>query len=84
LNFYAGGGVQAGAEFLDPWKGLPDYVDIGKNNCNFLYGLYGSGVLEWFAAPRFALTLQAALPITFSSVISPINWNVGLGLKWNL
>lgn len=84
LSLYAGAGVLAGVEVLNPWGTLPAYVDTGRNRFSFVYGPYASCVLEWFVAPRFAFTLQAGLPLTFGSSIGVMNWNAGIGLKWNL
>ena len=84
LNLYTGCGVLAGVEALDPWGSLPEYVNIGRNRCTFVYGPYASAVLEWFVAPRFAFVLQAEVPLTFGSTIGVFNWNAGLGRKWNL
>lgn len=84
LSFYAGAGAVAGVEVLDPWRALPDYVDVGRGKYAFIYGPFAAGALEWFVAPRFAVVLQASLPLTFGSGIGVVNWNAGLGLKWNL
>lgn len=84
LSFYAGAGAVAGVEVLDPWRTLPDYVDVGGGKYAFIYGPFAAGALELFVAPRIAVVLQASLPLTFGSRIGVVNWNAGLGLKWNL
>jgi len=84
LNVYACAGVHAGVEVLDVWQSLPSYISLGKGRYAFIYGINGAGLLEWFVGKRFALLLEAGAPVTFGSAAGAINWNVGLGLKWNL
>lgn len=84
LSLYAGGGVLAGAEVLDPWRALPGNVDLSRERYAFVYGAYGSAVLEWFFGRKVAVLLQAGAPLTFGSAVTVVRWNVGLGLKWNL
>lgn len=84
LSLYAGGGALAGVEMLDVWRRLPSYLDLGKNRYAFVYGLYASAMLEWFVSRQWALVVHVGLPVTFGSALSPVHWNVGLGLKWNL
>lgn len=84
FSFYAGGGVLAGIEILDPLSSLPGYITLSSKRYSFLYGLYPEIVLEWFLSTRFALTLQASAPVTFGSGISAIHGNIGLGMKFNL
>ena len=38
-------------------------------------------VLEVFLSPRFAMLIQGAAPVNFSSVTGYINWQAGLGAK---
>lgn len=84
FSFYAGGGILAGIEILDPLSSLPGYITLSSKRYSFLYGLYPEIVLEWFLSTRFALTLQASAPVTFGSGISAIHGNIGLGMKFNL
>ena len=84
LSLYAGGGAQVGIEVLDVWRRLPYYLDLGKSRYAFIYGLYGTAVLEWFVSPRWAVILQSGAPVTFGSAVGAFHWNAGIGLKWNL
>ena len=84
LNLYAGGGINAGVEVLDIWNSLPTYMDLGRSRYGFIYGFYGSSVLEWFLSKRFAIILQAGIPVSFRSAVQTVKWNIGVGLKWNL
>ena len=84
LSLYGGAGVQLGVEILDVWHRLPRYMDIDRSRYGFIYGLYGSAVLEWFVAKRFAILLQGQVPVSFGSAMGAVRWNAGIGLKWNL
>ena len=84
LGLYAGGGALAGVEMLDVWRRLPSYLDLGKSRYAFVYGLDASAMLEWFVSRQWALVVHAGVPVTFGSALSPVHWNAGLGLKWNL
>ena len=84
LNLYVCVGAQAGVEVLDVWRSLPSYISLGKGRYTFIYGLYGVSILECFVSKHLALLLEAGVPITFGSAIGAVNWNVGLGFKWNL
>lgn len=84
FNWYAGAGVFAGIEWLDPFGKLPSHIDLGTANIRFLYGAYAKTCLEVFLAPRFALLIQGALPVNFSSYAGNIHWQAGLGIKFML
>lgn len=84
FNWYAGAGVFAGIEWLDPFGHLPDYIDLGTANIRFLYGVYTKTSLEIFLSSRFALLVQGALPVNFSSYAGNIHWQAGLGIKFML
>ena len=84
LSLYAGSGILAGIEILDPLSSLPGYLVLTQHRYSFLYGLYGQGALEWFLSGRFALVLQASAPLTFGSGVSAFSGNVGIGMKLNL
>ena len=83
-NWYAGAGAFTGIEWLDPFHRLPDYLDLGVSEIRFLYGVYTKTVLELFLSPRFAVLVQGAVPVNFSSVTGYIHWQAGLGLKFML
>ena len=80
-NWYAGAGAYVGIEWLDPFGKLPGYIDLGVADIRFLYGVYAKTVLEVFLSPRFAMLIQGAAPVNFSSVTGYINWQAGLGVK---
>ena len=84
FNWYAGAGAFMGVEWLDPMRKLPSYIDLGVADIRFLYGIYAKTVVEVFLAPRFAVILQGAVPVNFSSVAGFIHWQGGLGLKFML
>lgn len=84
LSLYAGGGILAGVELLDPWSTLPGHIVLSQKKTSFLYGMYAQGMLEWFVARKVALLLQASAPVTFGSGIRTLNGNIGLGVKINL
>ena len=83
-NWYVGAGAFAGIEWLDPFDMLPDYIDLGVADIRFLYGVYAKTLLEVFLSPRFALLLEGAVPVNFSSAISYVHWQAGLGIKFML
>lgn len=82
LNWYAGAGVFAGIEYLDPLHRLPSYLDLGRSQLSFLYGVYARTTLEIFLGMRVALLVQASLPVNFSSGVSHWHYNVGGGIKF--
>lgn len=81
VDWYAGAGAFMGVEWLDPQRDLPSHIDLGVSDIRFLYGIYAKTVLELFVAPRFAIVLQGAVPVNFSSVTGYVHWQAGLGLK---
>ena len=83
-NWYAGAGAFAGIEWLDPMGKLPEYIDLGVADIRFLYGFYARTMLEIFLSPRFALLVQGAAPVNFSSVTGFFHWQAGLGIKFML
>ena len=81
LNLYMGGKIFLGVEITDPWKKLPDYLDTGLADVKFLYGLSPAVSMEIFVSHHFAFTVAAALPVNFSSPISNVHYEAGLGFK---
>lgn len=81
LNYYMGGRVFAGIELTDPWYTLPDYLSTGLPRVSFLYGLSPRIDLEIFFSRHCAFLLSAGIPINFSSGISWIHYEAGLGFK---
>ena len=47
----------------------------------FLYGLSPAVSMEIFVSHHFAFTVAAALPVNFSSPISNVHYEAGLGFK---
>lgn len=83
-NWYTGAGAYAGIEWLDPLRRMPEYLDLGVADIRFLYGVYAKTLLEVFLAPRFAILVQGAVPVNFSSVTGYVHWQAGLGIKFML
>ena len=81
LNLYIGGRLFIGSEISDPWNRLPKYLDLGIAAYNFLYGLTPAVSMEVFISNQCAFTLNAALPVNFSSHISKVHYEAGLGFK---
>lgn len=81
LSIYTGAGVFAGLETLDPFHRLPDYLELPVPGKNFLYGIYGKASAELYLGTRFAFTLAASVPMTFSSKLGWLRWNAGAGVK---
>ena len=81
LNLYMGGRIFLGIEMTDPWNRLPEYWDTGLADYKFLYGISPAMCMEIFIGNHFAFTLDAALPINFSSPISNVHYEAGLGFK---
>ena len=84
LNYYMGGRVFMGVEIVDPWKTLPSYVSTGIKPVSFLYGISPRMELEVFFCRKCALLLTAGIPVNFSSNISWIHYEAGLGFKVEL
>lgn len=84
LSLYAGGGILAGVEMLDPLSTLPSHITLSQAQNAFIYGMYAQGALEWFVARKVALLLRASAPVTFGSGIRTLGGNIGLGVKINL
>ena len=82
INWYAGAGAFAGIEYLDPLHRLPSYLDLGRKQLSFLYGVYARTTLEIFLGMRVALLVQATLPVNFSSSVSHWHYGVGGGIKF--
>lgn len=81
LNLYMGGRIFLGVEMTDPWNRLPEYWDTGLADYKFLYGLTPAVAVEIFISNHCAFTLGLALPVNFSSPISNVHYEAGLGLK---
>ncbi len=81
LCWYAGAGAFAGVEWMDPFRHLPDYVELGVEEFRFLYGVYAGTTLELFLGRRLALLVRGGLPVNFSAVTGHVHWQAGLGLK---
>lgn len=81
INLYMGGRIFLGTEISDPWSRLPDYLVTGLADYKFLYGLTPAIAMELFISTRCAFTLGAALPVNFSSPISNVHYEAGLGFK---
>ena len=81
IGLYAGGGAFVGIECMDPNNNLPSYISIGIPRWQFLYGVYGKLVTEFFVGKKVALTLDAELPVNFSSKLANLHWSVGAGIK---
>lgn len=81
FNWYAGAGIIAGIEWLDPAGKLPPHLDLGVNNIRFLYGVYAKSCVELFLSQRLALLFHGAAPVNFSAVTGNIHWQAGVGLK---
>ena len=69
---------------MDPLHRMPKYIDLGVADIRFLYGVYAKTLLEVFLAPRFAILVQGAVPVNFSSVTGYVHWQAGLGIKFML
>ena len=82
LNWYLGGGVQAGIEYLDPLRALPSYYDLGRSRISFQYGLYAATVLEIFLGMKVAILVTGELPVSFAPCIKHLHPAAGLGLKY--
>ena len=81
LNLYAGGGIFAGAELLDPQGRIPSYIDLGAPQTAFLYGIYAETTLEVFLGTRCAFLLTGILPLNFSSPVSMLHYGGQVGFK---
>lgn len=81
FNWYAGGGLYAGIEYLDPFNNIPPYVSLGRNCIQFLYGLYARSGVEWFMGRKVALTVNCIVEVNFSSMIKHFHWRTEAGLK---
>ena len=81
FNLYAGGGMIAGVEILDPLKQLPPYIDLGRKRVIFQYGLYANAMCEVFLGKRLALVAHGRVPVNFSSAVKHVHWQAGIGLK---
>ena len=81
LNLYMGGRVFMGVEMTDPFHTLPSHISTGLKDYSFLYGLVPRMDVEVFFTRRCAFLLSAGLPINFSSKISWLHYEAGVGLK---
>lgn len=81
INLYAGSGVFIGAEILDPMNRLLDNYRLSMKKAEFLYGIYAGMLTEIFVMEKLAIVVEASLPLNFSSRISMLGYDVGLGLK---
>ena len=81
IGLYAGAGIFAGAECADPFNSIPNYISLNVPQWQFLYGVYGKALLEVFIAKKVALTVDACMPVNFSSKLTPLHWSAGLGFK---
>ena len=81
IGLYAGGGVFAGVECTDPFNTIPSYISLGVPRWQFLYGVYGKLLTEVFIGRKVALTVDASVPVNFSSKLSALHWSAGLGIK---
>lgn len=87
LSLYAGGCAFVGYHHFGVFHPLPPEHTAGYPRGEFIYGLTPELELEWFPAPRFALTLGVRSPITFGSSLGTADmWHVcpSLGLRFNL
>ena len=81
LNLYAGGGILAGAELVDPLKEIPDYISSGAKAVDFIYGIYARLCAEWFWSQRVGMVFHGSVPMVFNSYGSVLRWDVGAGIK---
>ena len=81
LNLYMGGRIFMGIEMTDPWNNLPEYLDTGLADYRFLYGLTPAILMEIFMSTHCAFTFGASLPVNFSSPISNVHYEAGIGFK---
>lgn len=81
FNLYAGVGVFAGVEWIDPASRLPKHIVTGLPTVQFLYGVYMRMGVECFLGTRVALTLSGVLPVNFSSKITMLHYGGEAGIK---
>ena len=81
VNLYAGAGVFAGVEMVDPFHRLPTYLDLPVASKSFLYGLYAKALAEFYLGRRFAFTVEGCVPMTFPGHLGWLRWKAGIGLK---
>ena len=84
INLYVGGGVFLGCELYDPFKRLPSYIDTGFGKGTFIYGLAPAVVSEFFIARTVALSLEARMPVSFSSQAKIIKAHIKAGIRINI
>lgn len=81
---YAGGGVFLGCEMYDPQKRLPGYIETGLGDWGFLYGINPAVEVEIFFCRQACIVIRCGLPINFSSPLSKVRYNTGIGARFNL
>ena len=84
VGLYAGGGVFLGCELYDPQNRVPSYIDTGLGDWGFLYGLSAALELELFVSRQTCILIRCAVPVNFSSPLSKVRVNSGIGARVNL
>ncbi len=81
---YAGAGAFAGYEVLDPFRHLPETVELGFDRGSIIYGVLPVMSAEIFFSRRCALVLSASAPLTFNSPVGVFRWDVSAGIRFDL
>lgn len=84
IGLYAGGGIFLGCELYDPQKRFPQYIVTGLGDWGFLYGIYPAAELELFVSRQTCIIVRCGLPVNFSSPLSKVRYNAGIGARFNL
>ena len=83
-NLYAGAGVFAGYEVLDPLNRLPETVDLGFKKGSIIYGVQPCVSMEVFFCRRVALVISSSALLTFNSPLGVFRWDVSAGIRLDL
>lgn len=81
INLYVGAGAFAGIELVDFFHRLPSYLALPVPDKNFLYGIYGKVLAEFYLGRHFALTLEGSVPMTFPGRLGWLRWHAGIGMR---
>lgn len=84
LSLYAGAGAFAGYEMYDPWRTLPQTVDLGFGRGTVIYGISADLSVEVFFASRWAFVLGARFPLVFPSHAGILRWEVSAGIRFDI
>ena len=84
VNLYVGGGAFLGWEVYAPPRRLQSYIDTGRGQGTFIYGVAPSVSSEFFIARTVALTLEARMPVSISSKAEILKLHLKAGIKVNI